>query len=335
VIELTKALISLVPVFVFLVALIVLDSFKLVRISNVLWAIAAGCLAAVVCLFVNRGLLDATGLSLLSYQRYVSPVVEELAKAAYLVFLIRSRRVGFIVDTAILGFAVGAGFAMIENVYYLHTITSTNLLLWVVRGFGTAIIHGGSTAIFGMVAKGMSDRKAGVETTPFIVAWLVAVVIHSIFNHFILPPWLTTIVVLMSFVLMTVVVFDWSEKSTRRWLGVGMDTDLELLEMVKAGEIHQTRIGDYLQSLKKRFPGEIVGDMLCLIRVHLELSLTAKGTMLLRGAGFKVSPDPQVRAKLEELRYLERSIGPVGRLALSPVLRTSSRDLWQLYMLKK
>jgi hypothetical protein len=44
---------------------------------------------------------------------------------------------------------------------------------------------------------------------------------------------------------------------------------------------------------------------------------------------------PDVRANLQELRCLERSIGRTGLLALEPVLRQSARDLWQVYFLEE
>ncbi len=44
-------------------------------------------------------------------------------------------------------------------------------------------------------------------------------------------------------------------------------------------------------------------------------------------------PDPGVKDKLEELRYLERSIGKTGLRALKPFLHISTRDVWQLTVL--
>ena len=38
--------------------------------------------------------------------------------------------------------------------------------------------------------------------------------------------------------------------------------------------------------------------------------------------------------KLEEVRYLEGSIGKTGLLALKPFLHTSTRDLWQMTVLE-
>jgi hypothetical protein len=135
--------------------------------------------------------------------------------------------------------------------------------------------------------------------------------------------------------LLLFVVFERSENATRDWLGVGFDSDVELLELILSGEIHDTKVGHYLESLKHRFPGAVVADMLCLLQIYLELSLRAKGILIARAAGLDVPPDERVRANFEEMKYLEHAIGPTGKIAILPFMRTSSRDLWQLHMLKR
>ncbi len=115
-------------------------------------------------------------------------------------------------------------------------------------------------------------------------------------------------------------------------MGSGFDTDTELLELIHSGEFSDSRIGKFLQSLRKHFPGEAVADMLCYLRLHLELSIRAKGILMMREAGFNVARDPEALEKLEELKYLESSIGRTGRRAMAPFLRTSSHDLWQLHL---
>ena len=58
----------------------------------------------------------------------------------------------------LIGFAIGAGFAVIENLHYLSALPDRNVWLWSVRGFGTAILHGTTTAIVLITAKSMADR---------------------------------------------------------------------------------------------------------------------------------------------------------------------------------
>ncbi len=77
-----------------------------------------------------------------------------------------------------------------------------------------------------------------------------------------------------------------------------------------------------------------MADMLCYLKLSSELSLRAKGVLMLHENGFAVKKDPDVNAKLDELRYLKQSIGKTGELALKPILNHSSHDLWQLQMLE-
>ncbi len=326
-------LVGLLPVLVFLVALTSLDSYKLVRPKWIAAAIAAGCVLAVACWAGNAALQARLGVSAGAYSRYAAPLVEETAKALVVVALVRANRVGFLVDAAIFGFAIGTGFALVENVYYWYSLESPGVSLWIVRGFGTAIMHGGTTAIFGISGKALTELR-GLRAGGWAIALAVAASIHSTFNHFFVSPVLSTALIIVVLPPLIFFVFQRSEKALEGWLHVGFDADTELLEMILAGTVSQSHVGAYLQSLKERFRGEVVVDMLCYLRLHLELSLRAKGLLMMREAGFPVVLDAADKAKLEELDYLERSIGPTGKLAMAPFLRTSSRDLWQIYMMR-
>src|SRR5512135_3345071 len=147
------------PVVCFLVTLVYLDSYKLVSMRAVIAVVAAGVAVAGACYFVNGWLIGVSGLEVGVYTRFVGPLVEELGKALVIVVLMRTHRIGFLVDAAIFGFAVGTGFAVVENVFYQHLIPDAGLGTWIVRGFGTAIMHGGATAIFAMIGLAMLEQK--------------------------------------------------------------------------------------------------------------------------------------------------------------------------------
>jgi RsiW-degrading membrane proteinase PrsW (M82 family) len=323
------------PVLSFLGGLVYADTFKLARFREVGISIAAGCVAAFASMLINTALVERTGLSFVAYSRYLAPLIEESLKAAYLVYLMRTNRVGFMVDAAIRGVAIGAGFALVENVYYLTMRPDAPVYLWVVRGFGTAIMHGGATALAGIVARGMSERAEWTRVRFILSGLVAAILLHSLFNHFFLAPMLSTLLVLAGVPFAVLVVFRRSEVATRAWLGVGFDSDQELLAMITTGTLADTRIGHYLEAMEHTFPGEIVADMLCYLRVHLELSIRAKGLLLMRDAGFDVPPDPEAGEQFAELRYLEQSIGKTGMIALNPFLGARAKDLWQITMLKQ
>jgi RsiW-degrading membrane proteinase PrsW (M82 family) len=329
----THTLLGLLPVCCFLAALMYLDSYKLVPIRLVITTIVLGCGAAVASYPLNVAGLEWFDIDFVAYTRYVAPFVEEALKASIVIVLIRHNRMGFLVDAAILGFAVGAGFAIFENMYYLQILPDMQLGTWIVRGFGTAIMHGGATAIFAIIAHTMVGQYPTHGSAAMVPAYLVATVTHSIFNHFFLTPVLNTLVVLVCLPLLLVAVFDRSERSVSDWLGMGFDADTELLELLNSGDLSVSKVGLYLHSLKEKFEGPIVADLLCYLRLHTELSIRAKGLLMMRESGFVNKTGEETKAKLEELKYLEKSIGATGKLAIKPFMQMSQKDLWQFYML--
>ncbi len=331
---LPKILLGLLPVLCLLFALVFLDSYKLVAVKAVLLTILAGCLAAGIAFLVNTWLLRNFGLEMTTYSWYVAPVLEEFLKAAYLVYLLRSNRIGFMVDGAIRGFAIGAGFALVENIFYMVMRPEESLFLWVIRGFGTAMMHGATAAIVGITAKSLSQRRKSDGVLTILPGLVAAILVHMIYNHFFLSPSVSTFVILVALPVLLIMVFRQSEKSTMDWLGIGFDTDREVLEMITTGQLSDTKIGQYLHTLQDRFPGTVVADMLCLLRLRTELSIKAKGVLMMKEAGFDMAPDPEVGEKLAECAYLEKSIGKTGKLALLPFLHSNSRDAWQIEMLK-
>lgn len=329
----THLLLGLLPVCCFLAALVYLDSYKLVPIRRVLAVIALGCLTAALSYPFSVIGLDLFGIDFTAYTRYVAPAIEEALKAAIVVILLRQNRIGFLVDAAILGFAVGAGFAILENLYFLRILPETQLGTWIVRGFGTAVMHGGATAIFAITTHAVVGKNHTIGPAAFLPGYVIAVITHSVFNHFFFAPIINTLAVLLILPMLLVVVFERSEKAVSEWLGMGFDADTELLELINSGEFSTSRVGLYLHSLKEKFAGPIVADLLCYLRLHTELSIRAKGVLMMRESGFDSPVGDATRSKLEELRFLEGSIGATGILAMKPFMQMSQKDLWKIYVL--
>jgi protease PrsW len=343
-------LVSLLPVIIFLILLIYYDSYKLVKVKTVILLILTGCLTAVISYFLNRYLIDNLSLENAAYTRYIAPVIEEVLKASFLIYLISKNKTGFMLDALIYGFAVGAGFALIENLYYLNVVDTQNIFLWIIRGFGTAVMHGGTTAIFALLSKSFFDRADEIQIIKYyktrlpglkyftlvvviIPGLLSAIIIHSFFNHLIIPAIFTTILQLIILPLLIMVIFRRNEKSLRDWMEKGLENEVVLLDQIDNGSFSETHAGKYILSLENNFSGPVLADMICLIKLHIELSIKAKGVILLRKGGLNVKIDDEVKDKLEELKYLEKSIGPTGKLAVAPIFSQSTKDLWQLYML--
>lgn len=329
------AAVALLPVSTFLLVLVLVDSFKLVSTPTLARALGAGAVAALAAMWLHGWLFDVTGLGLVPFSRYVAPVTEEALKALFLVYALWRKQIGFLVDAAIVGFAIGAGFAMVENIEYLRAITNQNIWLWVVRGFGTAVLHATTTAIVAITAKALLDRSPQSGLSVLLPGWVVAVVLHSAFNHAKASPIVSAVLIMVVLPPIVLAVFTRSEKITREWVGDGLDLDMELLQLVKSSHFGSTRLGRYLDELKTRFAGPIVADMFCLLQLDLELSIRAKGMLMAREEGLELPADDSLRAQLAERAYLEKSIGRTGLLALRPLQVTSDRDEWHQFLLRQ
>jgi RsiW-degrading membrane proteinase PrsW (M82 family) len=331
---LAHAPVGLLPVVIFLGVLVYMDSYKLLRLRVVLWVIALGGATAVASYFANGFLITHVGLGFLEYSRYVAPVVEETLKGLAMVYLFRSNRIGFLVDAAILGFAVGAGFAVVENFYYLYSAGSTSMGVWIVRGFGTAIMHGGVAALFGVMAQTLTERSMKINPVFYLPGLLLASLLHSVFNHFPGSPILASMGTLMVLPPIFYLIFQRSARAMHAWLEVDFDADAELLELINSQEFSNSRIGMFLNDLRTKFEGPVVVDMLCYLRIYTELAVRAKGVLMMRENGLDAPVGERTREKFQELRYLEKSIGKTGVLAMKPFLQMERKDLWQLNVLE-
>ena len=332
---LAPALVALLPVLVFLATLLYLDSYKLVALRTILVIVACGAMVAGISYQANALALDLAKIDLLHFSRYIAPVTEELLKGLVIVALIRTHRIGFLVDAAICGFAVGTGFAMVENLYFLRLVPDAGMATWIIRGFGTAVMHGGATALFAVMGLAMLERATRAKVIDLLPGFALAVVVHSAYNHLSSSPTLATLAVLVVLPPLLLFVFHRSEKAVSNWLGHGFDADAEMLALINSGKLSDSPMGRYLHTLKDKFKGPVVADLLCYLRLTTELALRAKGVLMMRESGFEVPVDEATKEKFAELRYLESSIGRTGLVALQPLLHFSHKDLWQLYMLKE
>jgi protease PrsW len=332
---LVRVPLALLPVLLFLAGLVQLDGYKLVRLRMMLTLVVTGAFAAGLSYVLNNLAFMHFQGSFVTYSRYVSPWIEESLKAVLLVFLIRTRRVGLPVDAGIAGFAIGTGFALVENLYYLAARPHTVLAVQVIRGFGTAIMHGGTAALLAMITNTLYERRPSGGLHLLLPGLLVAVALHTGYNYLLVRPALATLATLLVLPFVIYLVFDHSERILRNWIEVDLESDVKLLESISTGRFLGTSSGRYLQALRERFRGEQLADMLCYLRVHGELAVRAKGILLLHEADLPEPPiDAETRAKLAELAQLERAIGKTGMLALRPLMMATGKETWQLTLLR-
>lgn len=322
-----NAVVTLIPVLLFLVLLFLLDSFKLVRVRTLVIAFIAGGISALAAYFCNTFLQTCQHIEFSFYSRYIAPILEEALKASIIFFLIKRKQTGFLIDAGIYGFAVGAGFAVIENIYYLSTIENISLITGSIRGLGTAIMHSGATSFVAILGIGALSLEKKLYTG-LIPGLIVAIILHSAFNHFYIHPATQTILISVLVPLLLVFIFRFNEKKLSEWLESGFYNEAGLLCQIRKGEFTISKSGKYLASLKDHFPAEVIVDMYCFISLYLELSVKSKRNIMLAECELPVAKEPEWNAKVRELKQLRKTIGKAGELAISPLVKIRQRDLW-------
>jgi hypothetical protein len=234
-----------------------------------------------------------------------------------------------------MGFAVGAGFALVENFQYLQMYSTASFAVWMVRGFGTAIMHGGVVAIFAIMSQTLTERQMKINAAYYLPGLAVAIFLHSIFNHFLVAPVLQTIGTLFILPPLLQLVFQRSSKALHDWLELDFDADANLIEMIDSGQFSESKIGRFLDDLRGKFEGPVLVDMLCYLRVYTELAIRAKAALIARENGIELPVGERTREKFEELHYLEESIGKTGCLAMKPFLQIERKDLWQMHVINR
>jgi RsiW-degrading membrane proteinase PrsW (M82 family) len=329
-----KGLIALLPVIVLVVVLFRMDSHRLLGARFMVQIFLAGCLSAIACYWINAFALQYLALDLSRYTRYVAPLIEETLKASIIIYLFRTHRIGFLIDAGILGFTVGAGFSFVENIYYLHLTSDAHYGIWIVRGFGTAIMHGGATALFAIIAEQMTKRHLKMNPLLYIPGLIVAFLLHAVFNHFPISPILSTAVTLLILPTILLLLFERDERTIHDFLEVDFAAHKRLLAQINNGEFSGCEAGRFLQDMKQKLSGPVAQEMIDYFCLHTELVLNAESILLAREQNIDVEIGTEIQQRLDKMHRLEKHIGRAGLRELRPHLQFTAKDLWEIHLLE-
>lgn len=315
---------SLFPILLFLIILILLDSFSLVKWYRLFYTILWGVFCCALCFFVYRWVNPSEEADI-----YFAPILEELFKGMMLLFLFAKRKTVFLIDSIIYGAAIGSGFALFENVFYSYLNPDMELSVAIFRGLSTAIMHAGVTALLAVMLHLLVSKEKNLYSF-FVPAILPSIIIHILYNLLLLPPFYLLLASLFGPMLIIAVLVYIDEKNIGKWMESSVNNEVALLASIKKGQFLSTKAGKYLASIKEQFEPELAFDMYCYISLFLELSLSAKSNMMLREAGLPERKDPETDSKIKELYILKSRIGKTGELALSPIVRLEKVEKWMI-----
>jgi hypothetical protein len=214
--------------------------------------------------------------------------------------------------------------------------------VWMVRGLGTAVMHGTTTAILAAVAHELNERSlrrqgSGHRFNPLrlLPGYLLASLIHLIFNQFPSQPMLVMIVTLVVAPLLLIGLFRFGEGETQQWLAEDSEAHRRWLEEWRSGGFPSDVSGQRIKALA----GRVKPEQAALIRDYCitkaELVLAAEEELLDRDRHLEDSEAERLRAAFARLEQVRQAIGRVGYAALRRQLPFSANDEWELSELRE
>ena len=327
---------ALLPVVVYIVVVYVLDSFALISVKRLLLLVLCGMAAALACF----GLFQLTWTVLPeSVSDFVDPVIEEAVKAIPLLILARRKKIAFFIDSVICGAAVGGGFSILENIFYLVLGDELGMGTILFRGLEVALIHMGCSAIVAaalMFAVRLDGRRRAHLEIKRRDVWmavfllLAAPALHVAHNTFHFNPLMQFIAVFGSMAGLLVWTYQYDGDMIHRWLDKGLDKQVDLFRSIQEGNLSETKTGQFLLSVKDSFSPEMFFDVICYVKLNVELSIAAKSRFMLREAKLDLPLEEEqarnILAQYEEYRVLEKRLGQSARITIAPVVKFYPAD---------
>ena len=332
---------ALVPVLVLTAVFIWLDAFKLVTFREVVALLVIGGIVAGITYPLSGAFLDKMPIGFSAYSRFVAPWIEEALKAIVIISLFRFNRIGLKLDAVIMGFAIGAGFSVIENIIYLVRFHGLPSSVWMVRGLGTAVMHGTTLAILAAIAHQMAERNMHAAARDyhfnplwFVPGFLAAVAIHTLFNQFPQDPLLSMLGTLVLAPISLFAIFRFGTQEAENFLVAEEKEHRALVDTLHAGRFPDAPGWRRIATLADRSGPDAQAGIKDYVTLLTELILTEEESLIEESiTGHR--HDDGIAPKFDRLASLTKELGPTTVSALTSLLPFSRNDYWELWELHR
>jgi RsiW-degrading membrane proteinase PrsW (M82 family) len=334
--------VALIPVLVLLAVFVWLDAFELMNFREIVMLLVLGGFSAIAVYPISGRLIDTLPIGFSGYSRFIAPWIEEASKGIVMIGLFWFNRIGYKLDAVISGFAIGAGFSVVENVIYLTIFPQYGTGTWLVRGLGTAVMHGTTLAILAAIAHELAERETRASAADFdfnllwfLPGYVIAVVLHTTFNQFPDRPMLAMMGAVIFAPVAVLAIFHFGTAEAERWLVAECTAHQAQLATLKAGQWPEGPSGNKIAALAERLPPEGAKRIRRYWELQAWLVVEAEKAMMEEAAGDVSLDEDQVRAAFAELEGLRRALGKSTSTALKALLPFSRNDYWEVSELRQ
>lgn len=161
-----------------------IDVFGTGKPSTIIMCLIWGTTGAFGLAFVINTAILEQGIGFDELARIYAPIIEEMLKAAILVYLIFNPRFRYFVDGAVYGVAVGIGFALAENLFiYIPEAGDAAVGTAISRTLSTSLMHASASGMVGIALGRIRRSKTGWLTAWPLAGIVLAITLHVVFNN--------------------------------------------------------------------------------------------------------------------------------------------------------
>lgn len=305
-------------------------------IESVIYCFLWGALAFVAAYLLHIALIRLTGVTFPTLTRYIAPFSEEILKALILVWLVRRRNFTYFVDGAVYGFAVGIGFAVLENYSYILSRESAALSVAIGRTLSSNLVHATSSAAIGVtLGLGRFQRGRLRRSLYLLGGLLTAAAIHAGYNSMLLllssKPLLVFLYAMVAGLGGTgliIVLIQRGLAEERQWIAETLG-DFTRITGNEARAVDQlAEINVVLTPLIERFGKEKAALIAQCLVVQARLGIYRKTLAKLPEEDMRRDAEARITELLKEMEILRRKIGAYPMLYLRLIFTENNHSTW-------
>jgi protease PrsW len=300
-----------------------------VLVAAIGWGIAAFLIALVLqTALVRAGLIPQSLISITT-----APVLEELLKAAGIVFLAQRMIVRYAVDGASYGFAIGTGFAVAENLLYLGQNPGLELEVSLARVLSVSLIHAFNTGVVGAVLGSNFFRRSTTLSAKLIGVFAVAAGAHLVFNLVVrsvtgVPLILIAVLTGLAGLAIIMGIILYAVRAERKWINETLErTDVPAGE--RAAVINPDQIMAIVAKHRDNLGHDRAEVLLRYTQLLAQRSILHKTLEMNQRRSYEDGLRRQLSTVDQQLGQLRKEMGLYMRLWLRSLLPSEESEVWQ------
>jgi RsiW-degrading membrane proteinase PrsW (M82 family) len=307
------------------------DLFDTGRLNFVIYSMVWGVIAYLIAARVNPFIIEAGWASREQVIRFIGPILEELLKSLFLIYLVQRADFNYVVDGVVYGFGAGIGFAIIENFEYIVGNLEIAIIVAVARVFSTNLIHAAGSGVIGVVLSMLRAEKNKAQGWLWILGgYLFSMSFHMIFNTLVSTGAAVIFAIIFGGAGLGLIYF-----AIRRGLGIQkefMSEKLGELNRVTKNEVKALNrieeLNKLLAPLTLQFGREKAEKVRVMLSKQAEIGIKTKLLDTTPSEGKRREMGEIISSLHAEMETLRDEIGPYCMLFVRQVYLSQDMNLW-------